>query len=194
VVTAVTRGVFAFACVVAACWPAAAADLTTTLSRENRTIVLLNGELADGDAGRLRDIVRASMSSGRPVSGIRLNAAGGSLVEGVRLAGVIQNAKIATVIASGATCAAACFIAFIAGNQKFVSATATVGVPGAANRFGKDAAGEVPAIVRVVKELGLLDAIVEKMLAAREDQVVWLTQDDLRAMGATTTGRPAQAR
>src|SRR6266436_997669 len=160
------RGVFAFACVVAACWPASAADLTTTLSRENRTIVLLNGEFADGDAGRLRDIIRGSISSGRPVSGIRLNSPGGSLLEGVRLAG----------------------------NQKFVSATATVGVPGAANRFGRDAAGEVPAIVRVVKELGLLDSIVEKMLAAREDEIVLLTQDDLRAMGATTTGRPAQAR
>jgi hypothetical protein len=132
------------------------------------------------------------MSSGRPVSGIRLNSPGGNMREGVRLAGVILNAKIATVIASGATCAAACFIAFIAGNQKFVSATATVGVPGATN--SQDAAGEVPAIVRVVKELGLLDAIVEKMLGAREDQVVWLTQDDLRAMGATTTGRPAQSR
>ncbi len=177
-----TRGVFAFACVVAACWPASAADLTTTLSRENRTIALLSGELADGDASRLRDTIRGSVSSGRPVSGIRLNSPGGSLLEGVRLAGVIQNAKIATVIASGATCAAACFIVFIAGNQKFVSATATVGVPGAANRLGQDAAGEVPAIVRVVKELGLLDAIVEKMLAAREDEIVWLTQDDLRAI------------
>src|SRR5258708_30449225 len=188
------RGVFAFACVVAACWPASAADLTTTLSRENRTIVLLNGELADGDASRFRDIIRGSTSAGRPVSGIRMKWPGGSLVESVRLAGVIQNAKIATVIASGATCAAGCFIAFIAGNQKFVSATATVGVPGAANRFGEDAKGEVPAIVRVVKELGLLDSIVEKMLAAREDEVVWLTQDDLRPMGATTTGRPAQSR
>ncbi len=131
------------------------------------------------------------MSSGRPVSGIRLNSSGGSLVEGVRLAGIIQNAKVATVVANGATCASACFIAFIAGSQKFVSATATVGVPGAADRFGQDAAGVVPSIVRVAKELGLLDAIVEKMLATREDEVSWLTQDDLRAMGATTTGRPS---
>src|SRR5262249_16659033 len=97
-------------------------------------------------------------------------------------------------VAAGATCAAACFVTFIAGNQKFVSATATVGVPGAANKFGQDAAGEVPPIVRVAKELGLLDAIVEKMLATREDEIAWLTQDALRGMGATTTGRPAQAR
>ena len=189
--TAVLRGVFAFACVAAACWSASAADLTTTLSRENKTIVLLTGEIAAGDASRLRDIVKASITSGRPVSGIRFNSPSGSLIEGVRLAAIIQNAKIATVIASGATCASACFIAFIAGNQKYVSATATVGVPGAADKFGRDAAGEVPSIVRVAKELGLLDAIVEKMLATREDEIAWLTPDDLRAMGATTTGRPS---
>jgi hypothetical protein len=188
------RGVIAFACVVATCWTVSAADLTTTISRENRTIVLLNGALAEGDAGRLRDIIRGSVSAGRPVSGIRLNSPGGSLREGVRLAAVIVSARIATVIASGATCAAACFIAFIAGNQKFVSATATVEAPGAANKLGQDAAGETPSIVKVVKELGLLDAIVEKMLATREDDTVPLTQDDLRAMGATTTGRPALAR
>jgi hypothetical protein len=187
------RGVLAFACLVAACWPVAAADLTTTLSRENRTIVLLNGEIADGDAGRLRDITRGATSSGRPVSGIRLNSPGGNLVEGARLAGLIQGARIATVIASGATCAAACFIAFVAGNQKFASATATVGVPGAA-KSGQEAVGEVPAIVRVVKDLGLIDAIVEKMLATSENEIAWLTPDDLRAMGATVTGRPAQAR
>jgi len=186
------RGVFAFACVVAACSSAAAADLTTTLSKENRTIVALSGELAEGDASRVRDILRASASSARPVAAMRFNSPGGSLTEGVRLAGIIQTAKIATVIPSGATCAAACFVAFAAGNQKFVSASATVGVPGASDRSGRDAAGDIPSIVLIVKELGLLDAIVEKMLTTPADEIFWLTQDDLRAMGATTTGRPVQ--
>jgi hypothetical protein len=187
-----SRSIFAlvFVAAAAACRSASAADLTTTLSRENKTIVVLNGELVEGDANRLRDIIKASTKSARPVSAMRLNSSGGSLIEGVRLAAIIQGAKLTTVIASGATCASACFIAFAAGNQKFAGATATVGVPGAADRFGRDAAGETPSIVRVVKELGLLDAIVEKMLATREDEIFWLTQDDLRAMGAATTGRP----
>jgi hypothetical protein len=188
----VKGSVFAFACVAAACCSASAADLTTTLSRENRTIVLLNGELTDGDAGRLRDIIKASINSARPVSGIRLNSPGGSMLEGARLAGVIQNAKVATVVASGATCAAACFLAFVAGSQKYVSVSAMVGAPGAADK--QEPAGEIPAVVRVVKELGLLDAITEKMLNTREGETVWLTHDDLRAMGATMTGRPGQAR
>ena len=156
--------------------------------------MLLNGELAEGDAGRLRDIIRAAITSGRAVSGIRLNAPDGSMKEGVRLAGVIQNARIATVVASGATCAAACFIAFVAGNQKFASVSAMVGAPGAADRSGQEPAGEIPPIVRIVKELGLLDAIVERMLNTRDDEIFWLTPDDLRAMGTTMTGRPGQGR
>jgi hypothetical protein len=156
--------------------------------------VLLNGEFAEGDASKLRDIIRTAITSARPVSGIRLNSPGGNLFEGARLAAVIVNAKIATVVASGATCAAACFIAFVAGNQKFVSVSAMVGAPGAADKSGQEPAGEIPPIARVVKELGLLDAIVEKMLNTREDEIFWLTPDDLRAMGATMTGRPTQAR
>jgi hypothetical protein len=184
----------------AACWSASAAELTTTLSKENKTIVLLNGELATGDAGRVRDLLKAAVAAGKPVSGIRFNSRGGSLVEAVRLAAVVQGAKIATVVAAGATCAAACFIPLIAGNQKFVSATASIGAPGAAPHqepSGKTPAivrGETPGIVRVVKELGLLDAIVAKMVATSEDDIAWLTLDDLRAMGATMTGKPALPR
>jgi hypothetical protein len=190
-----SRSIFAlvFVAAAAACGSASAADLTTTLSKDNKTIVVLNGELAEGDANRLEDIIKASAKSLRPGSAVRLNSSGGSLIEGVRLAAIILSAKLTTVIASGATCASACFIAFAAGNQKFASATATVGVPGAVDRFGRDAAGETPSIVRVVKELGLLDAIVEKMLDTPTDEIFWLTQDDLRAMGAATTGRPGQA-
>lgn len=187
----------------AACWSASAAELTTTLSRQNTTIVALNGEIAAGDAGRFTDILNASAAAGNPVSAVRLNSPGGSLLEGEKLAAVIQkNPKIATVVPSGAKCVRACFLPFIAGGQKVVSATASVGVPGAALKTEHQPKGntpvlvqtEKPAIVRVVQKFHLLDAIVSKMLATPEDGILWLTLDDLRAMGATITGRPAQPR
>jgi hypothetical protein len=186
----------------AACCSASAAELTTMLSKENRTIVIVNGELAPDDASRFKDLLKTSAAAGKPVSAVRLNSTGGSLVGGVRLAAVIHGTKIATVIAAGATCAGACFIPFIAGNQKFVSATATVGIPGAAEKSDHQPTGntpalvreERPALVRVVQRLGLLDAIVTKMMATPEDDVSWLTLDDLRAMGATMTGKPTQLR
>jgi hypothetical protein len=196
----VSRGALAIAWMAAVCWSASAAELTATLSKDDRTIVVLNGELAPGDASRFKDMLKASSAAGKPVSAVRLNSPGGSLIEGVRLAAVIQGAKIATVIIAGAKCVGACFLPFIAGSQKYVSATATVGVPGAAGKSepkGETAAlvrTEMPAIVRVAQRLGLLDAIVTKMLTTSEDDVFWLTLDDLRAMGATTTGKPAQPR
>src|SRR5215472_10506169 len=93
---AMSRTLFAlvFVAATAACSSASAAELTTTLSKENKTIVLLNGELADGDANRLKDIIRTSANAGKPVSGIRFNSSGGNLIEGVRLAGIIQKTKI----------------------------------------------------------------------------------------------------
>jgi hypothetical protein len=178
----------------AACWSASAAELTATTSRENRTIVVLSGALAEGDANRFRNLMKTSYDSAKPVAALRLNSSGGSLIEGVRLAAVVQRARLATVIAAGATCAAACFIPFAAGTQRFVAATATVGVPGAADRSGQERAGDTPAVVRVMKDLGLLDAIVTKMLATPEGETAWLTLDDLRAMGATVTGKPALPR
>jgi hypothetical protein len=105
---------------------------------------------------------------------------------------VLQGAKVATVVTAGATCVAACFIPFIAGSQKYVSATATISVPGAASKA--DIAGETPAIVRVVKELKLLDAIITKMLATPEGETAPLTADDLRAMGVILTGKPILTR
>jgi hypothetical protein len=196
----VARGALAIAWMATACWSASAAELTTTVSRDSKTIVLVNGSLAAGDAGRVRDLLKAAAAAGKPVSAMRFNSSGGSLVEAVRLAAVVQGAKMATVVMAGATCAAACFVPFVAGNQKYVSATASVGAPGAAARqepSGQTPAivrGETPSVVRVLKELGLLDAIVTKMLAKAEDDVTWLTLDDLRAMGATITGRPVLQR
>jgi hypothetical protein len=200
--TAVSRGALAIAGMAAAwaaCWPASAAELTTTLSKENRTIVVLSGELARGDANHFKDILKTSAAAGTPVSAVRLNSRGGSLIEGVTLAFVIQRAKIATVIASGATCLRACFIPFIAGSQKVVSTTATVAGPGAKPDYqpsGNTPAlvrAEIPTIVQVVQKLGLLDAIVTKMQATPEDDTFTLSPDDLRAMGATVTGKPVPA-
>jgi hypothetical protein len=202
---AVLRRVLATGWMALACWSASAAELTTVLSKKDRTIVVLNGELAAGDASRFKDILKASSAAGKPVSAVRLNAPDGSLMEGARLAAVIQGAnlqgaKIATVIIAGATCGGACFLPFIAGSQKFVSATATVTVPGA--KSDRQPTGHTPAllqaekpdIVRVVQSLGLLDAIVTRMLATPDDKVFPLTLDDLRAMGATMTGKPPQPR
>ncbi|MGZ3410517.1 MAG: hypothetical protein ACXWKC_13915 [Xanthobacteraceae bacterium] len=59
-----------------------AANVTSSVSKENKTVASLVGEIADGDAAALADIIKTSNSAGREVSGIRLNSLGGNLGEG----------------------------------------------------------------------------------------------------------------
>lgn len=174
-----------------------AATITSSVSKEGKTVISLDGEIAPGDAERIKSIIKASNDSGRMVSGIRLNSVGGNLLEGVVLAELIRFAKIATVVANGAKCASACFVAFAAGADKFASHSAQVGVHGASDQSGRETALSGAATVgmaRVVKELGVPAGIIGKMVVTPPTEIVWLSPNDLRAMGTTMTGNPAQVK
>jgi hypothetical protein len=189
------NGGFACASIVVALGlsPASAATLTATPIKDNKVIISLAGEIVDGDAEKLKEIIRSHNDAGRVVSAVRFNSPGGLLVEGVKLASIIRYGKIATSVQSGARCASACFVAFSAGPQKFVSYTANVGVHGASDARGQEAGDATVSMARVVKELGVPEGIIGKMVITPPNEIVWLWADDLRSMGATMTGKPAQA-
>ena len=176
---------------VAVC-PVSAATFTTTVSKENKTIVMLTGEIVEGDAEKLKAIIQSANEAGRLVSGIRFNSLGGNLLEGVKLASIIRYGKISTVVANGAKCASACFVAFAAGAQKFASYTASVGVHGASDSVGRESGDATVSMARIVKELGVPEGIIGKMVVTRPDDIVWLGPDDLRSMGTSMTGKPVQ--
>ena len=48
-------------------------------------------------------------------------------------------------------------------------------------------------MAKIVKELGVLADIIGRMVVTPPDQIVWLTPNNLRAMGTVLTGKPAQA-
>jgi hypothetical protein len=126
---------------------------------------------------------------------LRLNSLGGALLEAAKLADVVRYAKIATVVADGSSCASACFIVFAAGAEKFASYTASIGVHGASDASGEETAQSGAATVsmaRVLKDLGVPPSIIGKMVVTPPQEMVWLASDDLRAMGTSMTGKPAQ--
>lgn len=174
---------------------ASAASFKTTISKENKTIISLNGEISEGDTDALKAAVKDANDSGRLVSGIRLNSPGGNLLEGAKLAEIVRFGKIATVVANDAQCASACFIVFAAGEPKFVSYSAFVGVHGAADENGQEtvqAGAATVSMARIVRDLGVPAPIIGKMVVTPPSQIVWLTPDDLRSMGTTMTGKPEQ--
>jgi hypothetical protein len=109
------------------------ATLTSYISKVGKVVVILNGEIAPEDTDPLQQIIKTTNDSGKIVSGIRLNSFGGNLPEGAKLADKIRFAKIASVVPNGSTCASACFVAFAASADKYVSYSASIGVHGASD-------------------------------------------------------------
>jgi len=177
------------------CDQATAAGLKSIATKENKTIISLLGDIIEGDGESLRQAIQSANATGKLVSAVRLSSAGGVLIEAIKIVEIIRYAKVATSIPNGATCASACFVIFAAGSEKFASYTANVGVHGASGENGRETAGSGAATVtmaRIVKEMGVPASIIGKMVVTPPEQMVWLTPDELRSMGATMTGKPAQ--
>jgi hypothetical protein len=85
--------------------PAPAAVLKPAATKDGRIVVSISGELAEGDTDSFKAAVKAANDAGKLVTSVRLNSAGGNLLEGVKLADAIRFGKMATNVGQGATCA-----------------------------------------------------------------------------------------
>jgi hypothetical protein len=175
--------------------PASAATLSHFTTKDHREVIVLSGEITEGDADRFIGIVKETNAASREVSGLRLNSPGGDLGEGVKLADAVKFARVSTVIVTKTTCASACFIVFSAGNEKYVGYGARVGVHGASTTTGQETADSrsaTLAVAKIVKDLGVPPAIIGQMVVTPPDQMVWLSTSDLQGMGVTMVGKPVQ--
>lgn len=172
-----------------------AATLKSVATKDGKTIVLLSGEITEGDADTLKASIKSANDTGKLVSGIRLNSPGGNLLEALKLADVVRFAKVATNVAGNATCASACFLVYAAGATKFANYTAQVGVHGASDKQGEETMASGAATVsmaRAAKDLGVPPAIIGRMVVTPPNEMVWLTPQDLLSMGTSMIGKPSQ--
>jgi hypothetical protein len=190
-------GRIALAIVISCAVPSAASAATfkSVATKDGKTIILLSGEIIEGDADTLKAAIKTANDAGKLVSGVRLNSPGGNILEALKLADTVRFAKIATNVAGNATCASACFLVYAAGATKFANYTAQVGVHGASDKQGEETVASGAATVsmaRVAKELGVPAAIIGRMVVTPPNEMVWLTPQDLLSMGTTMVGKPVQ--
>lgn len=174
---------------------AQAADLKTVPAKDGRILVILSGEIVEGDVDTLKAAIKAANDGGKLVVNIRLNSEGGNLLEGVKLADVVRFGKISTNVGKDATCASACFLVYAAGQTKFANYTARIGVHGASDKAGNETVQSGAATVsmaRVAKELGVPPAIIGRMVVTPPSEMVWLSPADLQSMGTSMVGKPSQ--
>ena len=170
-----------------------AASLTTRLT-EKGTMILLKGDITREDSEALANLIRAVQAEGRVIRGLQLDLPGGSLLGGMSLARLMRNhPDLSTSLVPGATCASACFLVFAAGREKFVDYESFVGVHGVTDKSGQvteETEAATLAMARFSQELGVPTRITQKLIATPPDEIVWLSADELRSMGATMVGRP----
>lgn len=173
---------------------AGAADFKSTVLKDGRVVVSVTGEISLGDTDSLKAAIKSANDAGKLVTSIRLSSDGGNLLEGVRLADAVKFAKMATNVGKDATCASACFLVFAAGETKFANYGARIGVHGASDKGVEtvQSGAATVSMARVAKDLGVPPSIIGRMVVTPPNEMVWLSPADLRTMGTTMVGKPAQ--
>jgi hypothetical protein len=164
-------------------------------SYQGKVVITLKGEIVGGETVAFASAIAEANRAGKEVFGALLDSPGGLLSEGAQIAALVEYAKITTIVPEGAGCASACFVIFAAGNDKWADFTAQVGVHGASEQDGSDtteARGATVLMARLVKEFGVPAAIIGRMVVTPPDQMVWLSPNELRSMGAVMKGAPRQ--
>jgi hypothetical protein len=176
--------------------PAVAGSISSSGTDQGKVLLSFNGPIAPGDADRLKAAARTVFELRRTIAGIRLSSPGGDLAEAFRLAGIVREGKMPTIVPDGSICASACFVVFAAGSERSAGYGARVGVHGASDLAGHETVQSGAATItmaRAVKELGVPPGIIGKMVVTPPGQMVWLTPDDLQSMGTKMTGTPVPA-
>ena len=168
------------------------AELTSVTLKDDVTVVVLSGDIAQGDADAAEALIRAANEDGHLISAVRLDSPGGSLAEALRLGDLIRRAKLPTVVAAGSHCVSACFLVFAAGIEKFANHEARIGVHGASDAFGRETARTEAATIamgRIASTFGVPPNIIRRMVITPARDIAWLSDEDLRGMGAIISGR-----
>ena len=176
--------------------PVSAATVTSVPGKSGSVVIEIQGRIGPGDADAFNQIVRRAVDSGKLVSSVRLNSTGGKLDEGAKLAFAIKFGKLATVVASDAVCASACFLAFAAGDPKYAGPGALIGVHKASEKGGLETKASglaTAAMAGFARELGVPSSIISRMVKTPPTQIVWLEPRDLHSMGVKTTTNIALA-
>jgi hypothetical protein len=169
-----------------------AAELVSVTLKDDVTIIVLDGDIAPGDADTAEALIRTANEDGRLISAMRLDSAGGSLAEAVKLGDLVRRAKLPTIVAAGSHCVSACFLVFAAGREKFAHHDARIGVHGASDALGRETArteAATIAMARIASTFGVPPDIVRRMVSTPARDIAWLSDDDLRRMGTIITGR-----
>ncbi|WP_457302417.1 ATP-dependent Clp protease proteolytic subunit, partial [Phyllobacterium sp. P5_D12] len=154
-------------------------------------ILLMDGEIVEGDNVRLIAAVTAANEAGNAIQSLLLNSPGGNVGAGVKLAYAVHLLGLKTAVASGDRCNSMCPLVWAAGAKRYHMAGARIGVHSASTYQEASEGGEVMPyegesakattleMARLAKLYGMPDSVIAKMVTTPGDQMAWLNSDEV---------------
>jgi hypothetical protein len=179
--------VIVFGIAAAVCWaaPAPSATIKSLPGKNGGVVITLSCQIITRDSGIFISETQRANAAGKSVENVQLNSAGGRLIEGVKLAAAVREAKISTTVGQGAVCASACFLVFAAGDPTFVSDGARIGVHKAADKDGREtmlsgaATGWGPILMEIVLTLIIGLAVAGVVFVLGQSLIASKSRSDL---------------
>lgn len=160
-----------------------------TFTRYNQgRVILMSGQIEDGDAAQLELTIRGITLQMVLVEWLFLDSPGGTTQGGVDLAKVVGKYKLNTAIGTQGACASACVTVFALGARKVVYPTSRIGVHGGSERnmqtgetrFSPEATLKM---IRLYNTLGVPASVLVKIAVTPPEQLAWLDANEYRAWG-----------
>jgi hypothetical protein len=149
------------------------------------------GAITEGDSSTFSRVLESAMTKSRadkkPVM-IFLDSGGGLVAEASRMAEDIKKSQPAVMVTKNGTCASACFLLYLTTPYKYAWHGARIGVHSVSVEGGVQNTGTKATTVdfaRFAKANGAPDSVVGKLVTTAPDDIMFLSDNELRAMGTT---------
>src|ERR1019366_2571432 len=179
---------------------------STPEENQSNSYLQLSGEIKKGDAEKLAKTLVLSHPFG---TFLYLDSPGGDIEEAMRIASLAKALHLATVVASGGSCASACFFIFLAGENHLATGKFDRRMPkreagyiGLHRPYLKSdpfkKSGSADAETRqheVMKKTGTYlrdedvpQRLIDLMMSRPSNDIYWMTQDDIDQLGSFSPG------
>jgi hypothetical protein len=160
---------------------AASAATIDVIQDDMGTVILIKGELVDGD-----QVAFDNIANGIEDAIVVLESPGGDLVPGLEIGLSIRERGFNTLVVDGSECASACALAWMAGETRAMGEYADVGFHAAyveVNHRPQETGAGNAIIGAYLNELGLSYDAIYQLTSAPPHGMYWLTFSDAESLG-----------
>ena len=139
------------------------------------TVLVLRGDVGNGDYGRLKSVLQ-----NKSIVGLEITSGGGSLEDGVDIARIVRDRGL--IVYAAKECDSVCAFIFLAAKERYIGRGCKIGVHSVSNereREDADSARVTIQMSRLLVGLGVPHSVIGKIVATPPARITFLDNRDL---------------